>query len=136
MSEIPYPMHLSVQGHTLQKVESLEQLIEILDQMDGEKLSYFLISDDDAGYMQLLGEKNKLTICTGRRGVARVQHTIIGLSKRDESETSIIYSGGEVIVQKNEVLMYEDAVFLLTAFWEHKEIPSAYCLREVKGKFV
>ena len=129
-------MHLSVQGHTLQKADSLMQVIQTLDHMDGKEISHFLLTNDEAGYIQLVGEKNCLTICTGKRGVARVVHQIIGLSKRDESEVMIPFSGGEVIVQRNEVLMYEDALLLLTAFWEQKKFPSAYSLREVKGKFV
>jgi hypothetical protein len=122
---------LSLQGKNLQRINSFEPIDEALNLLDGQKHSRVLLANDDGGDVTLMGKKDQMVICYTRRIDARVNHYVLGLSKRDEEKVSFSSGQKTISVQKNELMAFEDALLIAMCFFKKKGFPEAYTLREI-----
>ncbi|MEM6802364.1 MAG: hypothetical protein AAF696_13225 [Bacteroidota bacterium] len=123
---------LNQQGKAMQRISEFGLIEEALEKLDGDKHSRIMLSDDDGGYIRILGRKDMLAICHGRRIDTVLGHYVLSLSKRDEELFSFSFGTVTTEIQQNEVLAYEDALLLVNCFFYEKDFPPAYNMRELE----
>lgn len=121
-------------GKSPQKIHEISLLDAVIMDLDGMSYSRVSIGGVDGEYLDIMGSSTRLVIGLGQKIANRISHFVLGLSKRDTEEVFLEDDWGRIYVKKNEVLALEDALLMGSCFWEGKEIPAAYNLRELEGK--
>ena len=122
---------LSQQGKSMQRVSEFAPVEEALFRLDGDQHARVLLSDDEGASVRILGRKDLLAICTGQKHETQLNHFVLSLSKRDEEELTFSFGTVTTQIQKNELMALEDALLLARCFFEEKDFPPAYNLREI-----
>ncbi|MDW3646155.1 MAG: hypothetical protein R8P61_03755 [Bacteroidia bacterium] len=123
---------LSQQGKSMQRISDFAPIEEALLNLDGDLHARVLLSDDDGNYVRVLGRKDLLAICHGRSIDNQLSHYMLSLSKRDEEEMTFSFGTVTTQIQKNDLMALEDALLLAQYFFEQKDFPPAYNMREIE----
>ena len=123
---------LNQQGKAMQRISDFALIEEALERLDGDKHSRIMLSDDEGGYIRILGRKDMLAICHGRNTETELQHYVLSLSKRNEEVFTFSFGTVTTEIQQNEVLAYEDAFLLVNCFFYENDFPAAYNMRELE----
>ncbi|MDX8363441.1 hypothetical protein [Cytobacillus sp. IB215316] len=89
--------------------------------------SYFILTNDLGDFIQCAGAKLRLTI--EYKNKLGGTHYILGLENNNREPISINFSGGPIVIKKNEVLNIKHAINLFSSFYRKEEIPKKYVLR-------
>lgn len=94
--------------------------------------SFYILERDGKDYIQCGGEKQACTV-EMRHYLADGSyfHCVIGHREGDTTPTKIRMSDGGVSVEKREVLTHWEAIELFTCFFEGRNFPEEYRLREL-----
>lgn len=123
---------LNQQGKAMQRITDFALIERALEELDGDKHSRIMLSNDEGDYIRILGKKDMLAICHGRNIEAELQHYVLSLSKRNEELFTFSFGTVSTEIQQNEVLAYEDALLLLKCFSTEEVFPPAYNMRELE----
>jgi len=95
---------------------------------------YFILSGDGSGYVQAAGARLRM-ICEWRRvnSDGSFQLLVLGHPQPAKTLTSITTAAGVIRLQANEVLTLDDVLGIFRRFYERREIPEQFILREATG---
>ncbi|MEL6253173.1 MAG: hypothetical protein AAFR87_14275 [Bacteroidota bacterium] len=116
----------------MQRVSDFDPIEEALLKLDGEQHARVLLTEDEGGYVRMLGRKDLLAICHGRRIDNQLSHYVLSLSKRDEEALTFSFGTVTTQIQKNDLMALEDALLLARCFFDQKAFPPAYNMREIE----
>ncbi|RYG65059.1 hypothetical protein EON80_18070 [bacterium] len=126
---------LEQQGQkTLQNPSPIE-VEAALRQIDPQHRSYLILNRPDDSYIQVAGSRLKLTIEFREVQGDSFHHYVLGRFPTESRQVVISCSCGPITVQRNEVLLIEDAVRVAKEFMESGRVPEEYALRDVTGMF-
>jgi hypothetical protein len=102
--------------------------------LNPDRNSFYILERDGRDYIQCGGEKRACTVEVRRfRPDGTYSHSVVGHAEGDPTPTTIQMSAGGVTVETREVLTHWEAIDLFTCFYEHREFPAHYRLRDVEG---
>ncbi len=104
---------------------------EVLNKLDPEKNSFYVLEHDKGNYLQCGGSKTACTVeFRAYDSPNKYKHFVVGHPDGSKAMASVKMSSGGVSVRKGEVLTVMEAAELFDLFIAGKQFPEKYTLRE------
>lgn len=130
-------MLLEIENKTPQQVEEFSKVENILGELRSYGPSSFAILTDDGGsYVQVAG--GKVTCVLEYRNLNEKKHFRAYLKKAKvphEGTLTLMFGGGHMTMEPNEVLFIEDVILVFKAFFNHKPFPEEILWRDISNMF-
>lgn len=117
-------MKIRIGNKPFTSIDDLDQLMTNLVQAFSEELK-IVLENEQGESIWALGSEEKLIMGYENSEGGKM----FSLSKRDQSIVPVIIAKATLEVQKNDLMMGEDAKMLFTCFFKEQPFPDAYNLR-------